>query len=313
MLPLLYQSKSIAQQIIEDPQTAPIPELHKAMFRWVEKFTRRSWEMTEADLQELRGLGLSDEHAVDWAHVACLQTWWVMSADGGGIPLEKGAVTGVAVCHTRQWYESAAEGLLAASPGSDLVERPATASLCWIKTDESAAGYRQAAAWARERYGFVPNLLRALTLGPDILPRHQYALELLERPQSRSLSPLRHAMVRALVSSLNRCAYSFTTTRQLLFDAGGDHALLDRVAGDYRSCEWNKGDRAVLDFADKVVRNTYKVTAADAQSLREAGLDDDAYVDVLNTVSIQTSLDRLANALGVTPDERAVRPLGAAG
>jgi hypothetical protein len=32
------------------------------------------------------------------------------------------------------------------------------------------------------------------------------------------------------------------------------------------------------------------------------GLDDEAYVDILNTVSIQTSLDRLANALGVEPD-----------
>ncbi len=31
-------------------------------------------------------------------------------------------------------------------------------------------------------------------------------------------------------------------------------------------------------------------------------LGDEAYVDILNAVSIQTSLDRLANTLGVRPD-----------
>ena len=47
--------------------------------------------------------------------------------------------------------------------------------------------------------------------------------------------------------------------------------------------------------------NTRKVVAADAQSFRDVGLDDPAYIDVLNTVAIQTSLDRLANVLGVRP------------
>jgi hypothetical protein len=38
------------------------------------------------------------------------------------------------------------------------------------------------------------------------------------------------------------------------------------------------------------------------------GLDDEAYVDVLNTVAIQTSLDRLANVLGVRVDEQPLLP-----
>jgi hypothetical protein len=32
-------------------------------------------------------------------------------------------------------------------------------------------------------------------------------------------------------------------------------------------------------------------------------LDDEAYVDVLNTVSIQTSIERVANMFGVVPDD----------
>jgi uncharacterized peroxidase-related enzyme len=307
-LPLLYPVEGIAQKIIDDPQRAPIPDVHKAMFRWVEKFARRSWEMTERDISDLRSAGASDADIVEWAQIASLQTWWVMSADGGGIPLEGNAVTGVAVRHTREWYESAPEGLLPSAPVSRM---PAPGmgrkQIAWVATDERLDGAgSEAALRAKERYGFVPNLFHAVSLQPDILPRHQLALELLERPQSSTLSPLRHAMVRALVASLNRSAYSEATVREQLLRAGGDEGLLLRVTGDYQRHEWRPEDRVVLDFATKAARSTYKITEEDARSFREARLGDEAYIDVLNTVSIETSLDRLANSLGVLPDERPI-------
>ena len=118
MLPLLYPGEGMAQKVVEDPQTAPIPDLHKAMFHWVEGFTRRSWEMTSNDIASLRAHGLTDADIVNWAQVACLQTWWVMSADGGGIPLEGNAVTGPAVGRTREMYEASPEGLTAVRPGA---------------------------------------------------------------------------------------------------------------------------------------------------------------------------------------------------
>ena len=58
----------------------------------------------------------------------------------------------------------------------------------------------------------------------------------------------------------------------------------------------------MLTFAEKLIRNPYKITEKDAMSFRDSGLDDAAYVDVYNTVAIQTSLDRLANCVGVLPD-----------
>ena len=96
MLPLLYAGVA-PQQILDDVESAPIPELHKAMFRWVKRFVSSSWDMTADDTQALRDAGVSEDEIVNWANIACLQTWWVMSADGGGIPLEGNAVTGPAV------------------------------------------------------------------------------------------------------------------------------------------------------------------------------------------------------------------------
>ena len=62
----------------------------------------------------------------------------------------------------------------------------------------------------------------------------------------------------------------------------------------------------MLNFATIMTRNAYKVYEADAESFHAAGLSDEAYVEVVETVSIQTSLDRLANGLGGAPDAEPV-------
>jgi uncharacterized peroxidase-related enzyme len=310
VLPLLYSGVA-PQQILDDVESAPIPELHKAMFRWVKRFVSSSWDMTADDTQALRDAGVSEDEIVNWANIACLQTWWVMSADGGGIPLEGNAVTGPAVQRPREFYEGSREGLTASAPGVPAGAAAAASGPAWVGTDQSLPDYRKAANWAEGRYGFVPNLLRATSLRPDVLPRHTLALELLERPQSSSLGARRHAMVRALVSSLNRCSYSAETTRALLARVADEPDLHARVTEGHSARDFPAEDRVVLDFAAKMTRNAYKVTEKDAQSFRDCGLDDEAYVDVLNTVSIQTSFDRLANALGVVPDADPILPRNA--
>jgi uncharacterized peroxidase-related enzyme len=246
---------------------------------------------------------------VDWAQVASLQTWLVMSADGGGVSLDSEAAHGHAVGFTREMYHAADAGLTAAEVTAQPVTQSARKNcIAWVNIDRDNETYREAAAWAHDRYGFVPNLFTAESLSPGHYELHKEALALLDKPQSSSLSPIQHAMVRALVSNLNRSAYSAHTTRQLLLDVSGDASLVDAVTTDYTQCDLEPQDKLVLDFAAKMARNSYKVVPEDAQAFRDAGLDDEAYVDVLNTTSIQTSLDRLTNSLGVTPDEEPLLP-----
>lgn len=295
---------------MSDYRQAPIPELHQTALGWVERFCHASWEFSEQDVQALRADGLRDRGIVDWAQVASLQTWLVVTADGGGVTLDSEQEAGQAIGRTRESYHSLEDGLLGAAVGSAPAARSAAANgVAWVDIDEEAPAYREAAAWAEQRYGLAPNLLKAVSLRPGNYALHRYGLELLERPQSRALSPRRHAMVRALVSSLNRSAYSAPTTRRLLLDVSGDPALVDAVSGDYTTHDWEPVDRLVLDFAAKALRNSYKIVATDAEAFRAAGLGDEGYIDVLNTVSIQTSQDRLANVLGVMPDAQPVLPL----
>lgn len=301
MLPLVYEDAGIAKDIAENPETAPIPELHRAMYAWVKKFVRSSWELRSEDLQPLRDQGVDDACIAQWAQIASLQSWWTMVADGGGIPLDGDMETGIAVGNNRAWYEKSEEGLLA-SPGSGNSSGGSRdGSGPWVATNTDTAEYRDVSAWATERYGFVPALLTATSITPSMLRRHRSALELLEGPQTAKLSATQHAMARSLASYLNRCDYTIPTTRALLETVGGE-GLYEKVISDWANGDWTEADSTVLRFAAKAVQNTYKVTEKDAQSFRDVGLDDEAYVDVLNTVAIQTTIDRLANSLGFPAD-----------
>jgi len=307
-MPELY-SAEVGQQILDNYQEAEIPEVHKELFHWAELFTQRSWDMSAQHLQRLHTYGLTDANIVGWAQAACLQTWFTMGAEGGGVPLDSDAGMQPVFQKPREFYTQAPEGLTAAEPKRPNFHAPDSAeAVAWVATDGDSEEYQQAAAWAEARYGFVPNLLQALSLQPEFFRRHTLALELLERPQTESLSPRQHAMVRALVSTLTRCQYSADTTRRLVASACAEPGLYERLTEDYRQREWAPLDRVILDFATKVARNAYKVTEDDAQRFHEVGLDDEAYVDVLNTVAIQTSFDRLANSLGVRPDPRPLLP-----
>ena len=300
----------MANQVVADYLAAPIPEIHKTLFSWVKRFTQCSWDLGDCDVAALRAAGLSQRDVVDWAQLASLQTWLVMSADGGGVTLDSEAPRGHAVGFTRDTYHGAEAGLTAAEVTAQPVVREAPANgVAWVDIDPANETYQEAAAWARDRYGFVPNLFTAESLSPGHYELHKEGLSLLERPQSGSLSPRQHAMVRAMISNLNRCAYSAHTTRQLLLSVSGDEALVAAVTTDYTRHDLDPDDKLVLDFAAKMARNSYKVVPKDAQAFRDAGLGDEAYVDVLNTTSIQTSQDRLANALGVTPDTQPLLPV----
>jgi alkylhydroperoxidase family enzyme len=296
---MIYPDKDVARAVGEDPQTAPIPDLHKAMFRFAELFVKRSWQATPDDLQELRDNGADDREIADWLQIASTQTWFTSSADAGGIPLEANAVTGPVLARERSFYhgQSATEPVISES-------RCDHSALGWLLAPCSGENYQAAERWALDRYGFVPNLFKSVSACPDFYPRHQLALELLERPQSKSIPASVHALVRATVIALNRSAYFESTAQALLRRETEGAPDLDSLRSLPDGNLLDQQSQVVLHFVHKLVKSAYKITSSDAQAFRDSGMSDEAYVEVFNTAAIQLSLDRMANCLGVAADSR---------
>ena len=163
--------------------------------------------------------------------------------------------------------------------------------------------YQKAARDAEARYGMVPNLFKAVSASDRFHKRHQMVLDLLEHPQTDTLTAPMHALVRAATVALGHCDYFRATVDALLERKCNGSIKYAQLLPDPPAIARTEQERVVLAFAEKLVKTPYKITAKDAQGFRDAGLDDKAYVDVFNTVALQCSLDRLANAIGVAADK----------
>ncbi len=300
---MIYSDAEVAAAVAEDPQSAPIPDLHKAVFALARVFVQSSWAATPADLDAARAVGASERDLSEWLQVASIQTWFTHSADAGGIALEGDAVTGPVLRHERAFYH-------AGNPVATLpcAPRPAAAEASgsgWLTPQAEDAKFVAAAEEARIRYGVVPGLFEAVSACADFYPRHLLALRLLEGPQSDALDARLHARVRATTVALDQCRYFEPTVLEQAERVGiGASRLADfaEPGGD------SDAEQVVLGFVHKMARSAYKITADDAARFRDAGFSDTAYVEVFNTVAIQQSLDRLANCCGVVPDASALLP-----
>ena len=230
---MIYQDADVARAVAEDPQSAPIPDLHKAIFRFAELFVKRSWQATPEDLDAMRTLGASDRDLADWLQIACIQTWFTNSADAGGIPMDRDAVAGPVMSRERSFYH--------AQPAAVDVPKTQTdkaAALGWLQTPCAGVQYETSVSWALSHYGFIPNLFKSLSACPDFYPRHQLGLELLEKPVAESVSTSLHALVRATVIALNYSSY-FVPTAQALLQGLTEGVDLDTLRADPAQSTWN--------------------------------------------------------------------------
>ncbi|HLZ69438.1 MAG TPA: hypothetical protein VKV26_05940 [Dehalococcoidia bacterium] len=81
----------------DDPALGP---RERAMAAYARKLTREPWSMTAADLDGLRGTGLSEEQVLDVVAVACLFNFMTRLADGLGVDIEERKAAAV-----RPWLE----------------------------------------------------------------------------------------------------------------------------------------------------------------------------------------------------------------
>ena len=72
---------------------------------------------------------------------------------------------------------------------------------------------------------------------------------------------------------------------------------------DYREAELSPADRAMLDFATKLTRTPHDMGEADVEALRAHGFGDVAIHDIAQVAALFNYYTRLADGLGVDPEE----------
>lgn len=179
------------------------------------------------------------------------------------------------------------------------------AGMAWIRIvppAEAAGTLKEEYARAETERGALSNMLAVTSLHPGMLDVHldlYNQVHFAEGPLSRR----ERELIATVVSRENRCAYCVAHHA----DAFGRHAtepgLQSLVATDYTKANLGPRERALADHAVLLTRTPDKVTQADVEKLRKAGLDDRAILDLTLVVAYFNFANRIANGLGLTAED----------
>ena len=78
---------------------------------------------------------------------------------------------------------------------------------------------------------------------------------------------------------------------------------MDSVARDWREADLNAADRALCAYAERLTRAPQGMGRQQVETLRAAGFDDRAIHDATQVIGFFNYINRLADALGVEPEE----------
>jgi len=145
--------------------------------------------------------------------------------------------------------------------------------------------------------GYVPSHTRAMALNPEAVR----AFEALITAVAPGLGMRRYELVTlAAAGAIGSVACRLAHGRKSLRYIDADE--LERVARDFRTAGLPPEEVAMMEFAERLSRDSATMTDADAAALRAHGFTDREIVDIALAAAARNFYSRALHALGVDPD-----------
>jgi uncharacterized peroxidase-related enzyme len=152
----------------------------------------------------------------------------------------------------------------------------------------------------RDKLGEVANYTQLLALRPRVPTAWQGLLAAIRE----NMDPRRYELVTLAAARAVRSSYCALAHGSILADQFLDAETVRALAEDHGAAGLDEVDVAVMDFAEKVVRDATAVTQADVDRLRALGLADEDVLDVALAASVRCFWSKTLDALGVEADAK---------
>jgi uncharacterized peroxidase-related enzyme len=163
-----------------------------------------------------------------------------------------------------------------------------------VPEDEATGVVAELYAEDRATFGYVTEHGKAMALNPDAVVAFDALLQTIQPGLgARNYRLVTLAAAGALESQPCRLAHG-TFARKLF----GDEQL-ERIARDFHDADLTDAEVAMMDYAVKVSRESWKMTDADALILRGHGFTDREIVDITLAAAVRNYYSRALSALGV--------------
>ena len=154
----------------------------------------------------------------------------------------------------------------------------------------------------QEKSGFVPNVFLALAARPDEF-RAFFAYHDALMEKSSGLSKTEREMIVVVTSSLNQCQYCVVAHGAILRIRAKSPEISETLAANYRKTDITPRQRAMLDFAVKVSRQSETIDESDFEALRGHGFSDDDAWDIGAISAFFAMSNRVANFMSLRPNK----------
>jgi len=154
----------------------------------------------------------------------------------------------------------------------------------------------------QSKTGFVPNVFLALAHRPDEMRAFMaYHDALMEGPSG--LSKAEREMIVVATSGANSCLYCVVAHGAILRIRAKDPLLADQLAVDPAKADLTDRQRAMIDFALKMCREPWSVSANDHGELRAHGFSDDDIWDIGAITGLFALSNRMAHLTSMRPND----------
>lgn len=155
----------------------------------------------------------------------------------------------------------------------------------------------------KEKFGFVPNFMKALSYRPAELRAFLAYYEALVAKESDTLTPAEKEMLIVAHSSHNGCSYCVQSHGATLRILTENPQIADQVAINYHEADITPREKAIIDFAMKLTTDSKTVNEDDYKVLEGHGLTRDDIWDLTGVCALFNFSNRMMNFLAVRPDD----------
>ena len=154
----------------------------------------------------------------------------------------------------------------------------------------------------QEKAGFIPNVFITLAHRPaEFRAFFAYHDALMEK--EGGLTKAEREMIVVATSGANDCLYCIVAHGAILRIYAKNPLVADQVAVNYRKADITPRQRSMLDFALKVAVASNAIDESDFDALRAAGFSEEDAWDIGGIAAFFALSNRMANLIGMRPND----------
>ncbi|MFA6837745.1 MAG: carboxymuconolactone decarboxylase family protein [Dysgonamonadaceae bacterium] len=150
----------------------------------------------------------------------------------------------------------------------------------------------------RKSMGYVPNHAKVFSLRPEVLETWRA----FQGSIRKNLRLRRYELVTLAAAMALKCRYCILAHGTILTKNGISVNQLRLILTNFKDAGLDNTEVAMMEFAQKIIRNANEITQIDVDTLRGLDLEDIEIFDITLTATMRSFASKTFDALGAEPD-----------